>query len=413
MRPACSQEDSATHGSPIEEPAPATVAEAFIERAGRPQWQSRLASLRAAPGGSQAGRAMLRRYAAELTIERLRQVSGPAPLSPGERALLGLAAMTERLFGTLAEPGRVRLEAMLQEAMAEGGTLIPLFHLLRTAGLQASRGFAVRFAGLEQGAPFDLLLSRNGVEAELACEVVSAEDGRNVHRGAWFQLVDRIDPELQTWLAAHPGRYLLKMTLPRGLREDGGPATLADLHGRISALLADRRRSDQDEAAVLRLDPLLLVAAQADELGLMSRLRREFGPEAHLAVTSAGQGIFVMAARAGQENDVAAAVRRRMEAIAPVRLTGTRPGILAMFVEDTDRAEWQGLRERLELEGETRQFLTSADARPVVAVSCASRLELFDLPVPEAAPEGELRFRNPAHPAARVEALAPSILSSN
>ena len=28
-----------------------------------------------------------------------------------------------------------------------------MFHLLRTAALQASRGFAVAFAGLEEGAP--------------------------------------------------------------------------------------------------------------------------------------------------------------------------------------------------------------------------------------------------------------------
>src|SRR5208337_155936 len=101
------------------------------------------------------------------------------------------------------------------------------------------------------------------------------------------------------------------------------------------------RRSDQDEAVVLRLDPLMLAAAQADELGLMSSLRREFGPEAHLSVTAAGKAVFVMAARAGRENEVAAAVRRRLCAIAPARLTGTRPGILALFIEDTARASGQ------------------------------------------------------------------------
>ena len=47
---------------------------------------------------------------------------------------------------------------------------------------------------------------------------MTAEEGRGVHRGAWFRLADRIDPDLQIWLAAHPGRYLLKMTLPNGLR---------------------------------------------------------------------------------------------------------------------------------------------------------------------------------------------------
>jgi hypothetical protein len=270
----------------------------------------------------------------------------------------------------------------------------------------------VRFAAFEDDAPFDLLLSRHGVEAELACDTVSAEDGRDVHRGAWVRLVDRIDPDLQTWLAAHPGRYLLKLTLPQGLREGGAPDGLAVLHQRIRTMLEGSRRADHDEAAVLRLDPLMLAAAQADENGLMSSLRREFGHEAHLAVTGAGRGVFVLAARAGRVNEVAAAIRRRMAAVAPARLTGERPGILAMFIEDTDRLEWRHLREKLELEGETRQFLTLPEARRVVAVTCVSRLELFGAAAPDAAPDGELRFRNPAHPAARTAALAPAVMSS-
>ena len=187
--------------------------------------------------------------------------------------------------------------------------------MLRCAALQRSRGFTVRFAAFEDEAPFDLLLSRGGAEAEVACDVVSAEDGRGVHRGAWLRLVDRIDPDLQIWLAAHPGRYLLKLTLPNGLH--GSQENLSALHARIRAMLQTQRRADHDEAAVLRLDPLMLAAAQADELGLMPSLRREFGHEAHLAVTTAGAGVFVLAARAGRENEVAAAIRRRMAAVAP------------------------------------------------------------------------------------------------
>ena len=50
-----------------------------------------------------------------------------------------------------------------------------------------------------------------------------------------------------------------------------------------------------------------------------------------------------------------------------------------MFIDDTDRGEWRGLRERLELEGEARQFLAYKAARPVIAVTCASRFELFGM----------------------------------
>ncbi len=389
--------------------------QAFVTAIGRATWGARLRALvKAGAAPTWAGRQVLQRHCIELTIERLRATPPKRPPSVAERWIVTYAAATVDALKTLAPAGRDALLARLRAALVGEECLVGAFHLIRTAALQRSRGFTVHFAGLEDGAPFDLLITRDGVEAEIACDILSAEDGRGVHRGAWFRLVDRVDPELQTWLRAHPGRYLLKMTLPKGLRPpaEGEPDRLADLHGRITTMLASQRRADGDEAAVLRLDPLMLAAAQADELGLMPRLRREFGPEAHLSVTTAGGGVFVMAARGGQENEVAGALRRRLDAVAPARLTGTRPGILAMFIEDTDRAEWRLLRDRLELEGETRHFLTHPEARSVVAVTCTSRLELFGLPEPDSCPEGELRFRNPAHPAAKAEALAPAVLSS-
>ncbi len=391
---------------------PASLA-AFIGGVGLPVWRERLAALEAAASRpTHTGRATLQRHAIELTIERWRKPGRNRVPSLAERRIAALAVDAGSLFSTLSPPGRVRLRAMLHTALSSDNTLVPIFHLLRTAALQRDRGFAVAFTGLEETTRFDLLLSRDGHEAEVACDVVSAEDGRGVHRQAWSHLCDRIDPELQLWLADHPGRYLLKITLPKGLRDLPEGDALGALHGRISAMLSTERRADHDAAAVLRLDPLMLAAAQADELGLMPRLRYEFGPEAHLAVTQAARSLFVIAARAGQENEVAVAVRRRMAAIAPARLTGTRPGILAMFIEDTDRTEWRLLRERLDLEGETRQFLTNPDARAIVAVTCESRVEMFGLPAPDAAPDGELRFRNPAHPAAKTAALAPAVSSS-
>jgi hypothetical protein len=386
--------------------------DAFVDLVGARAWRKRLAGIEQAVAlGQRQGQAALQRHAVEVTIERLRRRSPRAP-GPAERRMAAVAAEAVATHRALSRGGRERLRAALRVGLEAGGTLMPVFHLLRTACMQRERGFAVRFSGFEEGAPFDLLLARDGVEAELACDMVSAEDGHELRRAAWLRLVDRIDPDLQTWLAAHPGRYLLKLTLPQGLREEAGQDGLAALHQRIRAMLETNRRADHDEAAVLRLDPLMLAGAQADELGMMSSLRREFGPEAHLAATVAGGGVFVLAARAGRENEVAGAIRRRMAAVAPLRLTGARPGILAMFIEDADRLEWLGLRAKLELEGQTRQFLTLPQARRVVAVTCVSRLELFGAGGPDAAPDGEVRFCNPAHPAARAAALAPAVMSS-
>ncbi|MDE2333125.1 MAG: hypothetical protein KGK10_01140 [Rhodospirillales bacterium] len=377
---------------------------AFLDLAGQALWRARMKTLRTRAASGRAGRHLITRHAIEFMLDRL--AGGAAP-EPHEQAIAALAQDAVRLARRLPTPARSRLREMVREGLDGEATLVPLFHLLRTAALQRARGFDVHFAGLA-GERHDLLITRDGMEAEIACDVVSAEEGRDVHRGAWVRLVDQIDPDLQTWLAAHPGRYLLKLTLPQGLRV--ADASLPALHARIRDMLASQRRSDHDEAAVLRLDPLMLAASQAGEAGLLRSVREAFGDQAHLALTNAGGSLLVMAARAGREDEISAAIHRRLAAVAPARLSGTRPGIMAILVEDTDAREWRGLRERLELEGEARQFLTRQEARAVVAVSCCSRLELFA--ATGAAPEGELRFRNPNHPAAKAAALAPSILSS-
>jgi len=392
----------------------ASLIQAFVTCVGSKRWAVRMSEIAAEVARSQrVGRAMLQKHAIEVTIERLRR-SGKDAASVEDRCVFELVREAVRTDRLLSPAGRVRFRATLAGTMRNEATLVPLFHLLRNAALQRSRGFEVHFAGFEDEAMFDLLISRDGITAELACDVVSAEDGRDVQRGAWVQLVDGIDADLQNWLSHHPGRYLLKLTLPQGLNDD--KPRLAALQERIRGMLASERRADQDEACVLRLDPLMLAAAQMSpppaSADLVPSLRREFGPQAHLAMTQAGNGLFVLAARAGREDEVAVAIRRRLAAIAPARLSGTRPGILAMFVEDTDRTEWRGLRDRLELEGETRQFLTHPEARVVVAVTCASRLELFGGIAPDAAEDGDIRFRNPAHPAAKAAGLAPAVLSS-
>jgi hypothetical protein len=391
---------------PSSSPSDRSSLDAFVAMAGIDLWRDRIAEIeRQARGGPRSGKAVLQHHGLSYAIERLRR--GLGGVGPTERRAGELAREAVTVAGSLEGTSRDRFVELLGKALTGENTLAPLFHLLRTAALQRSRGFTVRFTGLQDRTPFDLLIVRGGTEVEVVCEVVSANDGRFLNRAAWFRLADRIDPDLHTWLADHPGRYLLRVSLPDGLQEG---EQLARLHDRIRHLLASTRRADHDPAVVLRLDPLLLAGAQADELGLLSSLKREFGPDAHLSVTAAGGGVFAMAAHSGRENEVARAICRRLSAIAPARLTGTRPGILAMFVEDTDRLEWRGLRDRLELEGNARQFLTRPEAKPVVAVTFASRLEM--LGAEDAASDGDLRFRNPAHPAARVAALSPAVASS-
>jgi hypothetical protein len=394
--------------------APAGALQSFVTLCGEASWKQRVSELGArTQAGSLLGRIAQQRHALELTLARIADRTTNSRAGAVERLLCLLAHEAVEMAAALPEASRPRLRAEILAGLTGEATLIPLFHRLRTAALLRRRGFTLRYDGFAEGATYDFSAERDGATVEVVCETVSAEAGRKVNRGDWWMLVDRINPELQTWLAAHPGRYLLKMTLPEGL---AGPDQTATIHQRISALLAAERRQGVCNQAVLKLDPLMLAGAQAGDRpgGLPARLREQFGPEAHLAVTTnpSSKSVFVMAARASQENEVATAVCRRLASAAESRLTGRRPGLLAVFLEDLDKAEWRVLREKLELEGAVRRFLTTAPAKRVVAVSCTSRFELFGAPPPDGVPGGELRFRNPAHPAAKQPALAPAILSS-
>ncbi len=385
---------------------------AFVETLGTDVWRDRLAWFAAVSAShSRVGSNVLQRHCIEIIIERLRRQPLTRRPSVAELWIASYAADAVATTEKLSAAGRERWLAMLRTALQGDACLSAPFYLLRTAASQHARGYAVRFAGLEDDAPFDLLIQGDGGEAELVCDMMSAEEGHGIHRATWSALLDHITPDLQLWLRANPGRYLLKMTLPDGLRTENASTLIAILAGRVTAILQDRQRSADDKTAVLRFDPLTMAAARADDLGMMPRLRQEFGPEAQLAATTTPDGLFVIAARAGRENDVARAVRCRLDVTAPARLSGTRPGIVAMFIEDTDQTEWRLLRDNLLLEGEVRHFMTHPEAQNVVAVTCGSRLELFGLP--DAEIEGELRYRNQAHPAAKNSFLAPAILPSH
>ncbi|MBY0336946.1 MAG: hypothetical protein K2X11_10045 [Acetobacteraceae bacterium] len=399
---------------PERDQQPALVGlDAFLALAGPDRWRARVRDIgsRIRPE-SQTARAAQRRHALEIMLARLSNPGLLAKAGQSERRILDFAREAALLAEDLADGPRERLRALIGEGLEGEATLVPLFHLLRTAGLFRARGFEVRFDGLLHGTSHDLMVRREGSVAEVACETVSAEEGRPVHRGHWAQLVDRVNPDLQTWLAAHPGRYILKMTLPAGVSRD---EQIGSLHERISAMLANHKRQDSSADAVLKLDPLVLAGAHAGMdpcRALPGTLRQQFGLEAHLAVTTdqASGSVFVMAARAGRENEISGAVKRRLATAAEARLSGKLPGILAVFLDDLEAAEWRNLRDTLELEGVVRRFLTEPAARPVVAVTCATRMEL--LGTADAAPDGELRFRNPAHPAAKAQGLEPAITSS-
>src|ERR1700723_2088101 len=180
----------------------------FISWIGTACWDDRVAWIRArVQGGARSGRLAAQRFLAESALEKSRR--GHA-LSAAESSLVELTSRIPALHRKISAAGQARLREMVEAALIGEATLLPVLHLLHTARLQEERGFDIAYTGLEEATPFDLLISRDGIQAEIACDSVSAEDGHAVHRSSWTQLMDRIDPDLQTWLAPPPGPHLLK-----------------------------------------------------------------------------------------------------------------------------------------------------------------------------------------------------------
>ena len=123
--------------------------DAFIGLCGKREWRKRVAALGSvAQPGSLSGRAAQQRHALELALARL--LEGRGGLGEGEKRLCGFAREAVQLAATLPAGPRDRLRARLQAGLTGEGTLIPLFHTLRTAALLRERGFAVAFTGLAE-----------------------------------------------------------------------------------------------------------------------------------------------------------------------------------------------------------------------------------------------------------------------
>src|SRR5690606_13093182 len=144
------REHGASRTMSVAEPRPDPAAlPAFAALAGERRWAARLSELgrRVRPpagGGTWRGRAAQRRHALELALARLGD--DPRALSRagrGERRLLAIAADAVRLAETLPARGRARLRERLAAGLVGEATLVPLFHLLRSAALYRARGLTV------------------------------------------------------------------------------------------------------------------------------------------------------------------------------------------------------------------------------------------------------------------------------
>ena len=108
----------------------------FRDLCGASLWRGRLAEIRAqAQTTSLSGRAVQQRHALELVLARLSDAKALAGASTAERRVAAFAREAVQLAGTLPAANRERLRDRIEQGLTGEATLVPLFHLLRTAAL--------------------------------------------------------------------------------------------------------------------------------------------------------------------------------------------------------------------------------------------------------------------------------------
>ena len=106
--------------------------DAFVAMIGARAWAARVAEIgRLAATGPRTGTVVLQRHGLELAIERLRAPLTRPPVT-AELHAAGLATDAVALHRRLSTPGKGRLRERLTAAVSGDGTLVALFHLLRT-----------------------------------------------------------------------------------------------------------------------------------------------------------------------------------------------------------------------------------------------------------------------------------------
>ena len=151
----------------------------FRALCGDRRWTVRLAEIsRRAATSSLAGRAAQQRHALELALGRLLDAKAPEKATQAERRVAAYAREAVQLAATLPAAPRKRLREQIEAGLTGEATLVPCSTCFTPPPCTAPAASRCDFTGLAEGTPWDLLITREGTAAEVACETVSAEEGR-------------------------------------------------------------------------------------------------------------------------------------------------------------------------------------------------------------------------------------------
>ncbi len=256
----------------------------------------------------------------------------------------------------LTSQAQKRLRGMIRGQLKDDSGLAPVASEMAVASHLMSRDFDVIFNDLETGRGFDFLAKRREVEIEVECKHVSGDVGRKLHKRRVYELGGRIVPLLDEVLERQSDGWLLRITVPdhlKGAREQ---------HEAIAKVVEETLRSGQrsSDHSVCSLEvqqfPLADSPFSASSPGAISeQLVKDFVEKRlgvfnkHLFCLFGPQkGAVVVVFHSSKPDKVLDGIHRQLKNSSKDQLTGLRPGLMCVHLEDVSGKD---LRELADAEG--------------------------------------------------------------
>jgi hypothetical protein len=247
-----------------------------------------------------------------------------------------------RIYEQLSEKGQKRFRGMLLDGLKTDKGLASLKHEVMTAINLVCRGYDVEFNDIENGAGFDYIARRDGMEIEIECKVFTGDLGRQIHKRNLVSLQKLLLPQLKGIFSTASKGILIRVVLPGRLTPNKGQATkIVDSisHG----ILSGNKQSLSDACNVEVLDfaiqqspfnvPLAADLDKNEVITFVSRLIGVAKLNPNLAIIfSPNKHAVILLIESAVSDKVLKGMYRQLSSAASGQFSGTRPGILAIHI---------------------------------------------------------------------------------
>lgn len=312
-----------------------------------------------------------------------------------------------KVYGFLDERARRRLKGRIQHGFNDEGDLLSVEHELSSIAHLCRFNCAVTCHDMESGGGFDFLATRDGLEFEVECKMVSADKGRQIHQHDTMRLGDHVERAVDwpAMLASQKGVFAAVTVTARLPRN---PVTLKAIAEDVataiksgSAISRNGWRVEIQEFDVAK-SPFASWTEQPD-MDTVHKLIDSITDRRHDKLfmhAVAGQAAMVVSVLSDKPDTVVDSVYQELKQ-GSKQLSGARPGMIFAAFQDMTPEDIVSLGENPGngLQAMATRLFANSDRRHVYGVTFLSAIRYSGLPGGEMTTDGKVyRFVNSDNP---------------